>query len=197
MNPRLPTWSRLCPLLVASIVSGCGGGGGHDGEADGGLRGPEGGVLRFDAAMLHSSADAGAPGPVDGGPAPPRDSGGPIVIDSGRRTCAGSAWSCSLVGASRCSSQRGCRLDGECSGLSRSCYSITYSSGCYSQDGCYWSSSSSSCSGSARSCYSYYGSATCHGQDGCDWDDTCEGVATSCSLLSEHECELQEGCYLR
>jgi hypothetical protein len=34
------------------------------------------------------------------------------------------------------------------------------------------------------------------GQDGCRWSDDCEGVARSCILLSEFQCESQPGCYL-
>ncbi len=114
---------------------------------------------------------------------------------SGGGSCRGVATSCSILSTSECSSALGCRRDGECTGLSRSCYYYLEGSSCYSQDGCYWLSSSG-CGGSSRSCSRYSTSTSCILQDGCSWDDTCEGVATPCSgLTSEFSCSSQPGCY--
>jgi hypothetical protein len=193
-------------LLLVVLVSGC-----PSGPVAEPPRGPEGGVFRFDGAMIvwdAGSTDAPVPA-VDGGPRPdapePGFDAGPRLdagrdggpgFDAGRR-CTGVARSCSSYGSSSlCVTQEGCRRDGECSGVSRSCYSLYSSYTCTSQDGCYWSTSSDNCSGSARSCYGYASSSSCYGQDGCSWRDTCEGVSSSCFGRSAATCTLQEGCYL-
>lgn len=109
-------------------------------------------------------------------------------------SCRGVASPCSARTAATCSSVKGCTSGGECTGVSSSCYSQFSSYSCNSQQGCFWSSLNESCSGSAWSCSSMSGSATCTSQRGCSWDTTCEGVATSCSALSESECSSQPGC---
>lgn len=181
-------------IVICACVMGCETRAGI--EDAGPLRGPEGGVLRFDAAMLlDGGRDAGTPPDVPRTDTP-RDVASPDVPMT--RTCAGVPTSCYSLGSSaRCATQMGCRRDGECSGVSRSCYSMYTSYSCSAQDGCYWTSSRNECSGSARSCILYSSSSACTGQDGCDWDDTCEGIATSCYDLSPSLCTLQEGCYLR
>lgn len=188
----------LVALVMAPAVLACGGGDPGAADDDGGLRGPTGGRLTFDAAML-DEVDAFVPLPPDGGP-PPRDAGPPPPRDAGRidagRRCTGVASSCLVVGSISCTSQRGCYRDGDCRGVSRSCYSIYSSYSCARQDGCYWSSSRDDCSGSARSCSAYSGSASCTGQDGCRWEDDCTGSAYPCNLLTPTECTSQRGCYL-
>ena len=116
--------------------------------------------------------------------------------DAGPPRCEGVVTSCSLVPRASCTTQEGCRLGGDCEGVSTSCYSLFDSYACSAQDGCYWSFSSRSCSGSARSCYGYSYSSSCSGQRGCSWDSACDGYATSCILLDGFSCERQRGCYL-
>lgn len=175
--------------LSCVLVTGCGGEPLAD-EDGGVLRGPEGGVLRFDAAMI--VADAGPP-PAD----VPFVRADTPVRDSGTRRCSGIARDCRSFGSSfTCASQDGCRRDGECRGVASSCYTRFSSFTCTSQDGCFWSSSRDECSGSPRSCSGYFDSFGCTGQEGCYWQDTCSGVAASCFGISASLCELQEGCYL-
>ena len=181
-----------CTLAACALV-GCTSRGSVEDADGGGVRGPEGGVLRFDAAMLEDPPDAAPPLPrPDAGR---RDAGRP---DTGApRRCAGLPRSCSSYGSSSgCVTQSGCRRDGDCSGSATSCYGLFDSYSCSSQDGCYWSSFDRDCSGSARACSSYYSYGTCFDQRGCSWSDTCSGVATSCASFSEATCALQEGCYL-
>lgn len=154
--------------------------------------------LEFDAAMLDEPDGGADSGRVDSGVRPRLDGGfdgGPPGFDAGVGRCEGSATSCSIVPDSLCSSQLGCRLDGECRGFATSCYSIFTSYSCYGQDGCVWNSSTRRCSGLVRSCSGYYGRVSCGGQDGCSWDDSCAGSARPCILLSEAECGRQRGCY--
>ena len=110
--------------------------------------------------------------------------------------CRGSATPCGLLSTTQCGLSLGCRLDGDCSGLSTSCFSYFSSFSCGSQDGCFWSFSSDYCSGSSRSCSSYSFSSSCTSQDGCRWDQQCDGTPLSCSSLSPATCETQPGCYL-
>lgn len=110
--------------------------------------------------------------------------------------CTGVATPCSLLGNSQCASARGCDIVGSCEGFSEFCSSQFYSSSCYGVKGCYWSSSSEYCSGSSWTCDLFSGSASCVGQPGCHWDETCDGIVTPCSLLSEIECGSQPGCRL-
>lgn len=155
---------------------------------DSGVRGPEGGVLTFDGAMLvHVDAarlpDAYVPGhDAHVGPS-----------DAGHR-CTGVAQPCTLVGSSSCTLQRGCTRTGDCTGVATGCYSLFDSFSCGSQDGCYWSSSGSYCSGSAYSCSIESGSSLCISQRGCSYTYTCTGAVTPCSLLGEFECPDQLGC---
>lgn len=180
-------------VLTVTTLAACGGA--PDDLADASApRGPAGGRLVFDASMLEDPIDAWVPPVPDAGGS--RDAGPPPDA-GGERTCTGLSTSCSSIGAISCTSQRGCRVDGECTGSARSCYSIFDSYTCYSQDGCYWSSSGRDCGGSASSCRTYSFRSSCTSQDGCRWEDRCDGVATPCSLLAEWECELQRGCVLR
>ncbi|MEQ8456629.1 MAG: hypothetical protein RLO52_34870 [Sandaracinaceae bacterium] len=172
--------------LAALTLAAC------DGPAPPMLRGPDGGVLTFDAAMIDvepadaraSSSDSGVTTPRDSGvrPSEPRCNGVPIG-------CYGRATRTS------CSQVDGCRWDEDCSGVARSCYSRYSSYSCSRQDGCYWSTFSDDCSGSARSCSSYSSSSSCTGQEGCRWDGDCLGVARTCSgYFSSYACNSQPGC---
>lgn len=161
-------------------------------------RGPTGGRLRFDAAMLDEPPmDAGTPlhPPRDAG----RDSGWmpPPPRDSGQRRCTGVARSCILFSSSACVLQTGCRRDDRCEGVATSCYSLFDSYSCTRQRGCYWNSSRRDCSGSAWGCLLMDDRYECTDQRGCRWEEECDGVATSCVLLTEAECLRQEGCYLQ
>lgn len=179
-------WCSACVVVACQLALGCAPHRTRDGDA--GVHGPEGGVLTFDAAMLVR---------VDAAPPPGRDAGRDAHVvgsDAGHR-CAGSAYSCSLVGATNCMLQLGCTSSGNCSGISTSCYSLFDSFSCGSQQGCYWSSSSRNCSGSAWPCDLESGSASCASQRGCYWERTCTGSAQPCSLLGEFECTGQLGCY--
>ena len=179
--------------LAAALLAGCPGGV-EPIDAGPPLRGPEGGVVRFDAAML-VPVDAG-PAMADVGPRIDAGRDGGPTLDAGRR-CSGVARSCSSFGASSsCVTQNGCTRGGECNGVSRSCYSIFSSFACSSHDGCIWDSSRDECNGSARNCSGYFSSSSCSGQDDCRWDTTCDGVASSCFGMSPALCTLQEGCYL-
>ena len=114
---------------------------------------------------------------------------------SGGGQCVGSATPCSLLASTTCAQTLGCYTDGDCSGVSKSCYSIYTSYACTSQDGCYWSSLNSDCSGVSRSCGGYSIRSTCTSQDGCNWRDTCSGSSWSCaSFYSPLDCVLQRGC---
>jgi hypothetical protein len=53
---------------------------------------------------------------------------------------------------------------------------------------------SNTCSGSARSCSLFSGSSTCTSQDGCTWDESCTGIADSCSQQPVPLCANQPGC---
>ncbi|MFK7992192.1 MAG: hypothetical protein AB8I08_39600 [Sandaracinaceae bacterium] len=181
----------LLLFFCALAATGC-----EDTRRDGDAGPAFGGSLTFDAAML-AWTDTGP------SPRPGFDAGPSVGFDAGRdsgtvaRQCTGVARSCSLYSATLCSTQMGCRRDGDCDGLSRSCYSMYSSYTCIRQDGCFWSSYSDDCSGSARSCSLYSGRTSCTGQEGCRWDESCAGSPTPCSLLSEATCDLQDGCYLR
>lgn len=165
-------------------------------------------VAALFALLVMMGCDDGRPRPDTGGTADAaipvaRDAGsaardaGPSASDAGEPRCEGVARSCSLLSSASCATQAGCRIGGECSGSSTSCYSLYDSYACSSQAGCFWSSSARNCSGSARSCYGYTSSSGCSGQRGCYWNTGCEGVVTSCILLDPARCEGQLGCYLR
>ncbi len=109
------------------------------------------------------------------------------------KSCHGVVQSCALTSVGLCSSVLGCSTSGKCGGVSFGCYGYSQYS-CGGQQGCVWYSSSKYCSGSAWSCNLFHGSASCVYQEGCHWDDTCEGIATDCSLLSEGSCASQPGC---
>ncbi|MBX7114906.1 MAG: hypothetical protein K1X64_11320 [Myxococcaceae bacterium] len=72
-------------------------------------------------------------------------------------------------GGSSSGSGGGSQAQEECHGLATSC-SIFSKVSCYTQDGCYSTSSSSYCSGFARSCSSFSSRSSCNSQDGCYWD---------------------------
>ncbi|MCA9613233.1 MAG: hypothetical protein H6722_22540 [Sandaracinus sp.] len=156
---------------------------------------PDASVLRFDAAMLDPSTP-------DGGPPPPpigRDAGREVRRDAGtsetRYVCRGVPTSCSLVSRYSCTDQRGCRLEGDCTGVARGCYGYFDRYSCPRQDGCYWSTYTDSCSGSAQSCLIQYGELSCEDQDGCRWEESCGGVASSCSsFFTSSSCYGQRGC---
>jgi hypothetical protein len=162
---------------------------------------PDASVLRFDAAMLDDGPDATMPPPLppDGGRDAGRDAGVTIGRDSGtpseRFVCRGVARSCSLMSTFSCTNQLGCRLGGDCGGVSWGCYSFYSRYACAEQDGCYWSTSFDDCSGYARSCSAYYSETSCERQEGCRWDDECEGVAWLCSdFLTLSSCLGHAGC---
>jgi hypothetical protein len=111
-------------------------------------------------------------------------------------TCAGSATSCYNRTVSSCLDGDGCWIDGDCRGISDSCYYQNSHYACIDLDGCYWNSSSDYCAGSSWSCSTYSSSAACIDQDGCSWRRECAGTATSCSLLDPYSCEGQPGCSL-
>jgi hypothetical protein len=123
-----------------------------------------------------------------GGTSPSTGGASPVAY------CTGVATPCSLLATSQCAVAQGCRMDGTCEGFAESCSSQFYSSTCYGVQGCYWSSYSMYCSGSSRSCSLFSGSSTCIGQPGCRWEESCGGVVTPCSLLSEFQCDNQPGC---
>ncbi|MGE3635033.1 MAG: hypothetical protein AB7P00_34345 [Sandaracinaceae bacterium] len=192
------TWASLALVLL----SACDGGPPLDDPDAGGVAGPSGSRLFFDAAMLTTRPDAGDL-PPDAGTGrdagPFRDAGPPPHFDAGPRDreCAGIATSCSSLGSSTCLLQLGCRRDGDCTGSAYFCSSYHSSFSCSSQDGCYWLSGSDRCSGFASSCSSYTFSSGCNLQDGCRWTDRCAGVALSCATISVENCLSQSGCYLR
>ena len=165
--------------------------------------GSPGGVYNYAGAP--SSGTGGAGGLLTGGAGGVLATGGALAtggiwLSTGGSSpvayCTGSATPCSLLGNSQCVTAKGCDLVGSCDGFAESCSSQFYSSTCYGVQGCYWSSYSMYCSGSARSCSLFSGSASCVGQPGCHWSDSCDGVVTLCSLLSEVDCDSQPGCYL-
>lgn len=157
-------------------------------------------TLAFDCPIVTRSGGtpepgAGGSGGSTGGSTGSAGTASSAGSDPGpAKSCHGIASSCSAQPASLCSSVRGCSKSGECEGLSYSCYSYFSSFGCSSQQGCFWSSVSKNCQGSSWSCSSMNGSSSCALQEGCSWDETCEGVATSCSLLGEFDCDSQPGC---
>jgi len=189
----------VCALvgLSAVLVAGCGSG--ESGRPDAGIRGPEGGTLTFDAAML-DDPDSAMPPPADTGVRDTgvrdtgvRDTG---VRDTGTSTgvCTGYARSCSVLTDTECLDALGCSLDSTCEGYASSCYSQYSSYTCNSQRGCYWSSYSSDCSGSAWSC-SLLSSSECYRQRGCSTSRRCTGVSRSCSSLTlQYLCDSQPGC---
>ena len=95
---------------------------------------------------------------------------------SGVPKCTGTPTPCSLLGQFECSGSLGCTWSGDCTGVSSSCYSQYDSYSCTSQEGCYWSSSSSSCSGSSWSCNLFSSQFTCTDQEGCSWRGDCTGT---------------------
>lgn len=178
-------WTALIGVLALTSVLGCA-------PDDNDPRGPNGGVIGFDAAMLDRDA-----GPPDLGPLPdfgPPDLGSPDLGVT-RYVCRGVADSClAQYSITTCLGLTGCRWGGDCEGISTSCYSLRSSYSCNSQDGCYWNYTGNSCSGSAWYCSSY-SQGSCSGQQGCRWDSQCEGVSQGCSLMaSEYTCESQAGC---
>lgn len=120
---------------------------------------------------------------------------GPVGVDSGMPECGGVATDCSLVSTLTCTTQDGCRLGGDCTGVSRSCSSYSSSATCNAQLGCSWSSSSSSCNGSAWTCTTTSAETNCRSIEGCTWQETCDGFSTSCFLLeTQATCDAQQGC---
>jgi hypothetical protein len=105
---------------------------------------------------------------------------------------------CSLLGASQCENTLGCYANGDCSGTPYSCLSYDYlPTSCSYHDGCYYSYSSDYCNGTPYSCGGYADVYGCEGQDGCYWQDSCDGVAFSCSSLTVEDCTEQPGCSLQ
>jgi len=180
-------------LLALLMIGGCDP---ADRTRDAGLRGPPDGVLMFDPSMLidANSVDARIS---------PRDAGGFVrvdaalpVSDAGRRQrCGGVALPCAGSGAA-CGSTLGCRASGMCSGLAYSCFSISSSFSCASQQGCLWNSSRRQCNGGAYSCREMRFASACFRQQGCDWMDTCEGTPVRCSSIPNSTCATQPGCSL-
>lgn len=167
-----------CPVVVTSAPEP-GGAGGSSGGTGG----------TFSSGGIDSSgggAGAAASGSAAGGFAGSGGSGTP-------KSCHGVVASCLTRSSATCSLVKGCSTSGECGGVSSSCYGRSMYS-CSSQEGCYWSGVSKLCSGSAWSCSLFSGSYGCNLQEGCNWRTTCDGVATSCILLSEYECTSQPGC---
>lgn len=117
-------------------------------------------------------------------------------VGSGNPYCTGFALPCSSLSGFECGSALGCRSDGDCSGVSRSCFSYSSSFSCNSQDGCFWSSFDDDCSGSSRSCFSMSSEFSCTGQDGCSWSDRCTGTpfVTDCEEESVALCDFTPGC---
>ncbi len=113
---------------------------------------------------------------------------------SGVPYCGGTAMPCSLLSGTECLLALGCSDDSDCSGVATSCYSMTTSFACTSQDGCFWSSSSESCSGSASSCILQPSEYFCTSQEGCSWQGGCSGTATACADLPVSLCAEQPGC---
>ncbi|MEQ8456627.1 MAG: hypothetical protein RLO52_41840 [Sandaracinaceae bacterium] len=148
-------------------------------------RGPEGGQVRFDAAMV--------------APVPTADGG----IDSGLApalSCRGVARSC-LLRASElsCTEGDGCRWESDCEGVPYPCSLQSSRGACNDHLGCYWrSSGSGSCSGSPRSCRLFGERFSCSSQDGCRWSEGCAGTSTPCeSFALELSCNQQPGCTWR
>ncbi len=171
-----------CPIALKSAPEPGGGGRNSGGSASGGT---------FSTSGSGGVAGSGGGGGSSAGSDPGGGTGGTISIP---KSCRGVAASCSSRTSGTCASVRGCSTEGECDGLSSSCYSQYSSYSCTSQQGCYWSSLNKSCSGSARSCRLFSGSSSCVSQNGCSWRYTCEGVSTACVLLGEFDCEQQPGC---
>jgi hypothetical protein len=121
--------------------------------------------------------------------------GGP---GSGMPICKGAVTSCySIADEGDCISAS-CTWEGECSGVSESCYNQLSSFACGELDGCYWNSSSEYCSGVSESCYSYSSSTSCIFQSGCDWSGECSGTSefASCEEAGTIYCEFIPGCSL-
>lgn len=171
-------------------------------DGSGGVRGPEGGVLEFDAAMVNRDAgglsDAG--GRRDAGPGTGFDAGD-VRRDAGpgaAAECRGVASSCITLGSFECERAGGCRYDEACTGLAERCSSQFSRFSCNGVDGCYWSSFTDSCAGSSRSCTGYSSFSSCIGQPGCRWEEDCDGVPTPCSAhLTISACLDQPGCSWR
>ncbi len=109
-------------------------------------------------------------------------------------TCKGSAFSCFSAGLlGQCNQQRGCREDQECEGLAQFCSSIFSRFECQDHPNCSWLDFSGRCSGIAASCFTQ-SKFNCEKIPGCRLRDTCEGVATSCSLVGAG-CDTQAGCF--
>jgi hypothetical protein len=113
---------------------------------------------------------------------------------SGVPYCGGTAMPCSLLSGTECLLALGCGDNSTCSGVATSCYSLTTSFSCTSQDGCFWSSSSEDCSGSASSCSLQSSEYFCTSQEGCSWQSACNGSATPCADLPLSLCTEQPGC---
>jgi hypothetical protein len=84
--------------------------------------------------------------------------------------------------------------DGECSGFATSCSSLYSSYSCTLQEGCYYSSSSSTCSGVASSCTFRTSSYDCTSQEGCRWSASCSGTPWTCDGLVVSVCMDIPGC---
>jgi len=162
-----------CPIQVRSANDP----GGAGGTSTGGRGNNGGGGSTSSAGSTGISGTTGVGGSVS----PPK-------------SCHGVASPCLLQASASCESVQGCSRSGECTGSSRSCYGYFEASGCYGQQGCYWSSLSKNCQGSSWSCDLFDGSSSCISQSGCDWEESCDGVATPCSLLGEFTCASQPGC---
>jgi len=165
-----------CPLWARSAPEP----GGTGGSSSTGGRGSVGGSSTGGSSTGGSTSVAGTTG-TGGSASPPK-------------SCHGVPTACSLRGSLSCELGQGCARKSECTGVSRSCYAYFEASGCYGQEGCYWSSLSKNCQGSSWSCDLFDGSSSCISQYGCDWSESCDGVATPCSLLSEFTCTSQLGC---
>lgn len=87
---------------------------------------------------------------------------------------------------------RGCIVENQCFGISRSCFLFSDSFDCRAQRGCYWSNNA--CIGSTRSCWAL-SEFECGSQEGCRLRTSCDGNNYSyCAALDPVECASDPWC---
>lgn len=153
-------------------------------------RGPSGGRVTFDAAMLDPVPSA----PRDGGV---RDTGVDTGVEPEPR-CQGVPRLC-LARLTRAGCVAGgCDWIEECGGVAASCRDHD-SRACRDHEGCRWNhGGAGSCQGTPYRCAYHRSAGTCGRHRGCRWEGSCGGVPTRCDdLEGEASCAEQPGCEWR
>jgi hypothetical protein len=194
-------------VLLAGMMSvGCNGpmggpSGGNDESNDSGASPVGSGSGDSNAnGREDSGAKTSADASPSKGPATTYDASGGEDTGSGGfdagPSCHGTPTPCDLLAS--CTTAGCISSDTGCSGVATACFEIFSSFECTSQEGCYWTASSSTCTGLSYLCTENMSAESCTLEQGCSWTDpSCTGIpAVSCALAdTAGECGIIEGCF--